>query len=99
VDKPDEGSSRDSLTLELSVNESGGLSGVASGEFVRGGYSELKNLKLSGNRISFEVAHRIANLRMAVTLELRDGTLKGKALPIDFDEDSCDIVLQRESSR
>jgi len=99
ADKPGDGTSRDSLMLELKVGESGGLAGIASGEFVKGGHSELKNLKLSGNRIAFEVAHRIANLRMGVTLELRDGTLKGEALPIDFDENSCDIVLRREPSR
>lgn len=99
VDKPNEGTSRDSLKLELSVDKSGSLTGVASGEFVRGRHSEVKNLKISGNRILFEVAHRIANLRMGVTLELRDGLLKGEALPIDFDENSCDIVLRREASQ
>ena len=99
ADKPGDGTSRDSLKLELKVGESGGLAGTASGEFVKDGRCELKNLKISGSRISFEVAHRIANLRMGVTLELEDGTLKGEASPIDFDENSCDIVLRRESSR
>ena len=66
---------------------------------VKGGRCELKNLKISGNGISFEVAHRIANLRMGVTLELEDATLKGEGLPIDFDENSCDIVLRRQQYR
>ncbi|UCE47160.1 MAG: LamG domain-containing protein, partial [Phycisphaerales bacterium] len=98
VDKPGEGSSTDSLRLELNVDESGGLAGTASGEFVREDRCELKNLRISGSRISFEVAHRIANLRMGVTLDLEDGILRGEGLPIDFEENSCDIVLRRESA-
>jgi len=99
VDKPGDGSSRDSLTLKLTANEHGHLTGTASGDFVKDASSELKNLKISGSRISFEVAHRIEGLRMGVTLELADCALKGEALPIDFAENSCDIVLKRESPR
>ncbi len=99
TDRPAEGNTRDSLAIELKVDESGRPVGAASGGFVRGDRAELKNLNISGNRISFEVAHRIANLRMKVSLELEDGRLKGEGLPIDFPEDSCDIVLQRASSR
>jgi beta-lactamase regulating signal transducer with metallopeptidase domain len=105
VDKPGDGNSRDSLTLVLKISEQGRLTGTASGDFVKGGLSELKNLKLMLNRkgsaigISCEIAHRIAGLRMRVTLGLEDGTLKGEALPIDFDEDSCDILLKKGSFR
>jgi beta-lactamase regulating signal transducer with metallopeptidase domain len=99
VDKPGDGNSRDSLTLKLKVNEHGHLTGAASGDFVKDELSELKNLKITGSRISFEVAHRIAGLRMRVTLELGDGTLKGEGLPIDFAENSCDILLRKRRFR
>jgi len=99
VDKPEDGGTRNKLTLELTVDESGRLRGTASGSFVRDESAELKNLKIADNQISFEVAHRIADLRMAVTLERIDNTLKGEALPIDFEEDSCDILLKRRQLR
>ena len=98
VDKPEDGSSSNSLTVVLKVNEYSQLTGEALGGFVKDDRCKLENLKISGNRISFELAHRIENLRMGVTLELRDGKLKGEGSPINFDEDRCDIVLQRESS-
>ena len=38
-------------------------------------------------------------IRMRITLEQEDATLKGEALPIDFFENSCDIVLRRNQYR
>ena len=99
VDKPGYGTSRDSLTLELSADGSGRLAGIATGNFVNSGYCRLKNVEVSGNRITFEVRHRFRNMRVGVTLELKDGTLQGEGVPIDMDDDQCDITLRRDSKR
>lgn len=105
VDKPGEGNTSDTLGLELKMDESGRLAGKAFGGFVRNDLAELKSLRTRLDRkgspigIVFEVAHRIEGLRMRVSLVLRDGVLKGEALPIDFEEDSCDILLRRKPSQ
>ncbi|MHC4658315.1 MAG: LamG-like jellyroll fold domain-containing protein, partial [Planctomycetota bacterium] len=98
VDKPEDGTSRDPLTIKMVVNENDQLAGEAFGSFVSGGHCRLENLKVAGSQISFEVTHRFRNMRMGITLELRDGKLQGEGIPIGIDEDRCDITLRRESS-
>ncbi len=94
VDKKEEGSSKDPLTIGLSMTDSGELLGHAAGRFVAPGFEELHDVQISGNELSFVVIHRIG-MRMKVTLTLTGQELRGEGIPIDIDEDSCDIVLER----
>ena len=96
VDKPEDGSSRDSLAVELMVPASGRLEGEASGGFVLSGRSKLENLRIEGKekRIQFEILHRTGE-RMNVTLQLQDGQLRGEGIPTSPDGDRCDITLDR----
>ena len=98
IDKPEEGTSRDALKLELQVHASGQLVGQASGRFVHGGTCRLENSRVSGNQLYFEVYHRYRRMRMGITLYLQGDKLVGEGIPIDIDEDRCDITLEREPS-
>jgi hypothetical protein len=97
VDKPEDGTSRDPLRLDLRIDEYGQLAGEASGRFVKDGHYRLENLRVTGKRIYFEVRHRFRGMRMGITLELRDGKLQGEGIPLDIDDDRCDITLERKS--
>lgn len=94
VDKPEDGTSRDTLTLELSVCESGHLGGVASGEFVSENARELRQTWASENRLGFVVEHR-TGIRMVVLLELIGGRLIGEGIPLGSDGDRCEVTLSR----
>jgi hypothetical protein len=94
ADKPEDGSSRDSLAVELEFSASGQLEGEASGEFVLSAKSKLENLRIHGKekRIHFEVPHRTGE-RMNVMLQLQDGQLRGEGIPTSPNGDRCDITL------
>ena len=97
VDKPGEGTSQDPLRLELRIHESGHLMGEAFGRFVYSGNCKAENLRVSGNQLYFEVRHRYKRMRMGITLYLEGGKLVGEGIPIDIDDDRCNITLERES--
>jgi len=94
VDKPGQGTSRDRLILDLRVSGNGRLAGTASGRFPDSGWAELEKLQVTGGRLTFEVPHR-TGVRMAVTLRPANAQLVGEGIPIDSDEDECDIELDR----
>jgi hypothetical protein len=95
VDKPEEGNSRDDLTLHLFVStDNGQFSGLAVGDFAEQGYKRVEKLRVDGEQLRFEVLHR-TGVQMDVTLKLDDGSLAGEGVPVDSDEDRCDIILKR----
>ncbi len=94
VDKPEDGTSRDSLILELTVSESGRLNGMASGEFLGGTEKKLLKSWGNGNRLGFLVEHRTGGF-MEITLELIGKNLVGDGIPFESDGDRCDIFLSR----
>ena len=94
VDKPGEGTSKDPLTIRLSTSPTGQLTGQAAGRFVARGFTELHDIQVKGDQLSFIVIHRIG-MRMQITLKLIDHELHGEGIPIDIDEDRCDITLSR----
>ena len=94
IDKPEDGGSKDQLQLHL-LQRKNKLIGNITGGFVKDNYCELRNLKIDGDTITFEIDHNIENLQMKVTLKLTDGKLQGEGIPINFDEDRYDIVLKK----
>ena len=94
VDKEHEGRSSDPLTIELTVSDKGKLRTQAYGPFVKEGYQELTNVRVSIRHILFEVVHR-TGARMLVMLEPSDSRLVGEAFPISSREDACEIVLEQ----
>ena len=88
------GSSRDPMTLELSVTEDGKIAGTASGQFASSGLGRIWNLRVDGPQIAFEALHR-TGARMGVRLTRKGDELVGTAKPLDMEEDSCDITLRR----
>jgi hypothetical protein len=91
-DKPGQGTSKDSLSIELEVSSDGKPAGTASGQFVKSGLVKLENVRIAAGRLKFEVIHR-TGVRMAAEFRLTQGRLLGDASPIGSDGDACDICL------
>jgi len=92
VDKPGEGHSERDLKLELRRTASGQLQGVVSGSFVDDDRAELEDLQIRANWLEFELD--AATGRFRVRLELKGRSLVGEGMPLDPDEDACDITLR-----
>ena len=94
ADKPGHGTSKDSIQIELKMADDGVLTGTASGRFVGGHKRPVWNVQVGDGRLQFELVHR-TGVRMRVTLKTHEGELRGEAIPLDVDEDPCDITLKR----
>ena len=94
VDKPEDGTSRDDLVLELKAGDDGRVTGTATGDFVGPQACSIEDGQTEGDRMEFYVRHR-TGIPMRVLLELRNDFLQGEALPVDSDGDRCDIRLKR----
>jgi hypothetical protein len=97
TDKPGEGTSRDSIQVVLEANDAGVLTGTVSGRFANGEKRPIWNIQLQDDRLRFELIHR-TGVRMQVTLAPGDGELRGDAIPMDVEENPCDIVLKRQAA-
>lgn len=108
IDKPGEGTSRDSLVLELKLDAKGRVVCTTHGSFVRQGCEKARALRIDKDRIEFHVRHRSglgyslrSSLRapptdglMRIALRLEGEALVGEARPV-VEGDSCDIRLKR----
>jgi beta-lactamase regulating signal transducer with metallopeptidase domain len=94
IDKPGQGTSVDAIVVDLTEARGGKTTGAAYGRFSQSSAQKLKKLRAEDGIVEFEMIHR-TGMRMKVSLKLKDGKLVGEGIPIDSDEDACDITLQR----
>ncbi|MGB2823096.1 MAG: M56 family metallopeptidase [Phycisphaerae bacterium] len=94
VDKPGQGTSVDAIVVDLTEAKPDQAAGAAYGRFSQSSAQKLKKLRAEDGVVEFEMVHR-TGMRMKVSLKLKDGKLVGDGIPIDSDDDACDITLQR----
>ncbi len=98
TDKPEDGTSRDDLAVDLQMTGDGRMTGTATGDFVGSTMQSIENGRVQGQRLAFELRHR-SGIRMDIQLQLQDEVLQGEGTPIDSDGDRCDITLERLANR
>jgi hypothetical protein len=97
IDKPEDGTSRDAIAMAFRVTEAGQLRGQVWDSYVGNRTQAIEELNVEDQRIRFEVRHR-TGVTMEVTLRREGERLRGESVPIDADEDRCDLSLQRVSN-
>ena len=93
AEKPGDGD-REMLALDLKLDDQGQLEGTASRAFA-GGENKLEHVQVRGASLFFEMQSRHGRFR--VTLEMKDDSLRGKAIPIEEGGDARDVTLRRRA--
>jgi len=93
VDKPGQGSSVDVIVMDLHGTGSKAKAALY-GRFCKQSAQKSAKLRAEDDEVAFELVHR-TGMKMAVSLKMKDGKLVGDAVPIDPENDSCDITLHR----